>query len=304
MKKPAIIIKNLAKKYGQKTAVDDISFEVESGTVFAFLGSNGAGKSTTIGCITTTNSISGGSILVNGHQVGADDNEISKDIGVVFQASILDDLLTVRENIATRAAFYELGSRANDRIDELVEMMNMSAFIDQRYGTLSGGQKRHADIARALVHEPSILFLDEPTAGLDPASREKVWQTVYALQKKTGLTVFLTTHYMEETEKANQIYMIKKGKIIAHGTPQALRAKYSQNQLKLVPKNSATIKKQLEKQKIEYSAKDETVFINVESSNVAMLLLKKYESEITDFEYVHGKMDDVFMELTNENKEI
>lgn len=301
MIKKAIIVNNLVKKYGNLVAVNDVSFEVESGSIFAFLGTNGAGKSTTIGCITTTNSIDGGEILVNGFKVGTDDDAIRKEIGVVFQISILDDLLTVRENIVTRAAFYNLGSETDSRINELSKTLQMESFIDQRYGTLSGGQKRRADIARALVHKPRILFLDEPTAGLDPASREKVWQTIYDLQSKTGLTVFLTTHYMEETEKSSQVYLINKGVVVASGTPQYLRSKYSKDQLKIVPADINAFQAELRKQGVKYSRKDETIIIDVKSSKQAMIMLKKYEKTIDDFEFIHGKMDDVFLELTDAN---
>ncbi len=297
----AIIVKNLVKKYGDLTAVNDISFEVEKGQVFAFLGTNGSGKSTTIGCITTTNSINSGSIMVNGHDVSQDDNYIRREIGVVFQSSLLDDLLTVRENIASRAAFYNLGKEIPGRIIELSKTLGLDSFLDQRYGTLSGGQKRRADIARALVHRPSILFLDEPTAGLDPASRENVWQTVYELQKTTGLTVFLTTHYMEETERADFVYVINKGTYVASGTPQQLRADFSKDQLKLVGVNQKELKAKLAHDKVEFVAKNDAVIINVKSSMVAMKLLKKYEDLIKDFEFVHGNMDDVFLELTKNN---
>ncbi len=304
MKNKAIIVNNLVKKYGNSIAVNNISFEVEPGTVFAFLGTNGAGKSTTIGCITTTTDITSGEITINNLKVGKDNEKIKKEIGVVFQSSILDDLLTVRENLAIRADFYNLGLKQKTRISELSKTLQLESFIDQRYGTLSGGQKRRADIARALIHEPSILFLDEPTAGLDPASRENVWQTVYELRKKTGLTVFLTTHYMEETEKANQVYLIDKGLIIASGTPQSLRSRYSKDQLTIVASSQKLIKKDLDAKKINYKEKDESLTIDVQSSNQAMSLLKKYEQEIKDFEFVHGKMDDVFLELTNTSKEL
>ncbi len=306
MKEKAIIVQNLTKNYGDLIAVNDISFEVEKGTVFAFLGVNGAGKSTTIGCITTTNSITSGKIFINNLEVGKDNNKINKEIGVVFQTSLLDDLLTVRENIITRAAFYKLGQKLKPRLEELTKSLEMELFIDQRYGTLSGGQKRRVDIARALIHQPSILFLDEPTSGLDPSSRKNVWDAIYGLQKRTGLTVFLTTHYMEETEKANMVYLIEKGEIVANGTPQSLRAKYSRDQLKLVSSDNKSLLKRLNNKNLKYRIKDETVIVDIASSSDALSFLKANEKVISDFEFIHGKMDDVFLELTNnnENKEV
>ena len=298
----AITVSNLVKKYGNLTAVNGISFEVEKGKVFAFLGTNGSGKSTTIGCITTINKINSGEITVNGQKIGQDDDAIRKQIGVVFQASLLDDLLTVRENIASRASFYNI-KNIKSRVEELSKTLGMDSFLDQRYGTLSGGQKRRADIARALVHKPSILFLDEPTAGLDPASRENVWQTVYDLQTKAGLTVFLTTHYMEETERADFVYVINNGNYVASGTPQQLRADFSKDQLKLVGVRQKELIASLTKDKVNFVIKNDAIIVNVDSSKIAMGLLKKYELVIKDFEFVHGNMDDVFLELTKHGEE-
>lgn len=294
----AITVKKLVKAYGSLAAVDDISFEVETGSVFAFLGTNGAGKSTTIGCITTTHNITSGEITVNGHTVGQDDDAIRREIGVVFQASLLDDLLTVRENLASRAAFYKLGVATPARITELAKTLGIDSFLDQRYGTLSGGQKRRADIARALIHKPNILFLDEPTAGLDPSSREQVWQTIYDLQAATNLTVFLTTHYMEETERADQVYVIDKGAVVAHGTPAGLRADFSKDQLRLTAVRQEDLIAILSKDKVPHAVKNDTVLINAGSGKAALQLLKKYEIYIKDFEFVHGNMDDVFLALT------
>ncbi len=297
----AIVVKKLVKKYGSVPAVNDISFEVESGSVFAFLGTNGAGKSTTIGCITTTHRISSGEIIVNGHHIGRDDDAIRREIGVVFQSSLLDDLLSVRENLASRAAFYQLGHTTQSRISELAQTLSIEPFLDQRYGTLSGGQKRRADIARALIHKPNILFLDEPTAGLDPGSREQVWQTIYELQKATNLTVFLTTHYMEETEHTNRIYVIDKGVIAAHGTPGSLRAEFSKDQLRLIANDQRQLVADLRKDVPNLMVKDDTILVNIDSGAKALQLLKKYEAKIKDFEFVHGNMDDVFLELTAKN---
>jgi multidrug/hemolysin transport system ATP-binding protein len=299
----AIKVKNLQKKYGNVSAVNDISFEVERGSVFAFLGTNGAGKSTTISCLTTTTAPTNGEIIINGKVIGKDDNQIREDIGVVFQSSLLDPTLTVRENLEYRATFYGLGKKGAERIKELSDLIDLGSFIDRPYGPLSGGQKRRADIARALLHNPSILFLDEPTAGLDPKSREQVWQTIYQLQASIGLTVFLTTHYMEETERADDVYVINKGKKIASGTPQTLRASFSQNELRVVASDSARLEKLLKADGVAHELRQDAYIIATPDSVFAFQILKKYEGEYTDFEFRHGNMDDVFLALTGATQE-
>ncbi len=299
----AIIVKNLIKKYDSFTAVDNISFEIMQGSVFAFLGTNGAGKSTTIGCLTTITDISSGEIIINGHTVGQHNDAIRNDIGVVFQSSLLDPLLTVRENLASRAAFYNLGKATAGRIGELAEAIDLESFLDRRYGSLSGGQKRRADIARALLHQPSILFLDEPTAGLDPQSREKVWQTIYTLQASNKLTVFLTTHYMEETERADKVYVIDKGVVVAHGTPQSLRATFSKNQLRLVGVRHDELVNALRKEDVHFTHNADTIIVDVKSGKEALRLLKSHELNIKDFEFQHGNMDDVFLALTGSDSQ-
>ena len=183
----AIMVSGLIKRYRGVTAVDDISFDVDDGQVFAFLGTNGAGKSTTIGCLTTTLAFDGGTIRVAGHDVVSDGEKVRETVGVVFQDSLLDPMLTVRENLALRASFAHLDrNRAGRRITELAELIELGDFLNRRYGQLSGGQRRRVDIARALLHEPRILFLDEPTAGLDPASRAVVWRTIQGAAPDVG----------------------------------------------------------------------------------------------------------------------
>lgn len=224
----SVIVDQLSKQYRDVTAVDDISFEVPPSSVFAFLGTNGAGKSTTINCLTTVLEPTSGTLTVAGHDAATEGDGVRRAIGVVFQESLLDNVLTVRENLALRALPYlPTKSAIKDRIETLSDLIELGDFIDRRYGKLSGGQKRRADIARALVHDPEILFLDEPTTGLDPASRKVIWQTIHELRERTGLTVFLTTHYMEETEEADRVCIIDRGKLIADGTPSELRAKHS-----------------------------------------------------------------------------
>lgn len=214
-----IEIKHLKKSYGSFEAVRDLSLGVPAGFLFAFLGANGAGKSTTIGCITTTLRPTSGTIRVQGLDVVAESDAVREVIGAVFQQSLLDPLLSVRENLALRAGFY--GFRRRDaayRIAELSELVGLGDVMDRRYGLLSGGQKRRADIARAIIHRPRVVFLDEPTAGLDPQSRQQIWSAIAQLQEDHAMTVFLTTHYMEETERADQVCIIDRGEIVAEGT--------------------------------------------------------------------------------------
>lgn len=298
-----ITISGLTKKFKDVIAVNDISLSVKKGTVFAFLGTNGAGKSTTINMLTTALQPTAGTAQVAGYTLGKDDSKIRQAIGVVFQQSLLDPLLTVRENLQVRATFYELRD-TEKRIAELSKLIGLTDFLDRRYGKLSGGQRRRADIARALIHKPGLLFLDEPTTGLDPKSREDVWKTIIDLRASTGLTVFLTTHYMEEAERADDVYVISKGVVVAHDTPQALRAKYTTDTLTLVAKDNSELLAKLHKAKIDAANNKNVVIIRTKSAHEALQLLKKHEASITDFEFQHGNMDDVFLSLTDRVEEM
>lgn len=294
----SIVTDSLTKKYADTTAVDGISLSVEQGSLVAFLGVNGAGKSTTINMLTTALQPSSGSARVAGHVLGEEDSAIRSAIGVVFQQSLLDPLLSVRENLRVRASFYAIDA-ADQRIEELAVRIGLTDFLDRKYGTLSGGQRRRVDIARALIQKPRILFLDEPTTGLDPKSREAVWKTVVSLQKDTGLTVFLTTHYMEEAERADDVYVISKGQIIAHDTPYALRARYASDTLTLTSHDLDGLSKKLHKEHVAYKSSPGVLVVTVESWRSALAILVKHESDITDFEFRHGNMDDVFLHLTD-----
>lgn len=274
------IVRGLTKRYGDVTAVDDVSFEVPAGGVFAFLGTNGAGKSTTIGALTTVIEPDAGALTVAGHDVRTAGDAVRRAIGVVFQDSLLDEALTVRENLTVRARPY-LGTAGGirERIERLAGIIDLGEFIDRRYGRLSGGQRRRADIARALLHDPEIVFLDEPTTGLDPASRQMVWRTIHELRERSGLTVFLTTHYLEETEQADRVCIIERGRIVAEGAPAELRARYSSSVLSLVT-----------------AAGDERIAVS--DAAEARRILAERGDAVLDFEFRHGRMDDVFLALT------
>ncbi|SCJ97660.1 Daunorubicin/doxorubicin resistance ATP-binding protein DrrA [uncultured Eubacterium sp.] len=277
-----IEIKQLEKSYGSVKAVKEISFYVEEGGLFAFLGPNGAGKSTTINMICTFLKPDSGSIQVDGFILGKDDASIRKRIGVVFQSGVLDDLLTVEENLLIRGSFYNLKGRAlKEAVKRAAKATDLMGFLKRPYGKLSGGQRRRADIARALIHTPHILFLDEPTTGLDPQSRRSIWNTIKRLQAEQNMTVFLTTHYMEEAEDADYCIIVDDGKIAAKGTPLDLKSRYAKDKMSILLKESS-----------------ETVKLKLESTIEALDFLKKYEGNIREFTVEKGSMDDVFIGVT------
>ncbi len=299
MSKKIIEVKNLEKYYGKVRAVDNISFEVKEGDFFAFLGPNGAGKSTTINVLCTILEKTRGQVLINGFELGKDDEKIRGSIGVVFQNSHLDSLLTVYENIQIRANFYQISSlRFKERINYLSKMIGIKDILNRQYGKLSDGQKRRVDIARALINEPKILFLDEPTTGLDPQTRRKVWEVLEEIQKKNKTTIFLTTHYMEEAVNADKIAIIDHGKIIVHETPMKLKEEYTSNILRLLVKDNRKIIKYLDKNNYEYKTKVDIVEIKVKNSLESLKILKDNEDNLSSFEVLEGSMDQVFISLT------
>lgn len=294
-----IEVNNLTKNYGNIKAVRNIDFYVNEGELFAFLGPNGAGKTTTIDIICTLLKQDKGTVVVNGYRLGEQDDKIRKSIGVVFQDSILDNLLTVKENLYTRGSFYGMkGSELRVAVETASEAADVASFIDRPYGRLSGGQRRRADIARALVHTPKILFLDEPTTGLDPQTRKSVWNTIRNLQKETGMTVFLTTHYMEEAANADYIAVIDNGLISAKGNPAELREKYSTDTLQLFPKDSKNIEAFLKGHNIKYSMSGGAFIIPVSHTLNALPIIKILENQISGFEVTSGSMDDAFINIT------
>ncbi|MEK5485916.1 MULTISPECIES: ABC transporter ATP-binding protein [unclassified Lysinibacillus] len=301
----AIEVENLCKHYGEQQAVKGISFTVEQGTLFAFLGANGAGKSTTIEILCTLLKKSSGQVTINGFTLDAsnDNGDIRKSIGVVFQQSILDERLTVRENILHRGQTYGLSkTQLTENYQFVSTYLHLDDIEKQKYGTLSGGQKRRADIARALIHRPSILFLDEPTTGLDPQTRQFVWQAIKQLQQETNMTVFLTTHYMEEAAVAHQVLVLKQGTIVAQGTPDALKTKYAYDSMALVFHNPLKGVRWLEENALSYTEKQGIYTIRLSSTLHALTLLKQAEKLIASFEVIKGSMDDVFLHIMAEEE--
>ncbi len=297
-----IEVKNLRKYYKNIKAVDDISFTVEKGSFFAFLGPNGAGKSTTISIIATLLEKTSGEILVCNKEVGRHNEIIRKKIGVVFQKSVLDDLLTVKENLESRASFYNYSKKEiAKKINEVVRITELEPYLHRRYKTLSGGERRRIDIARALIHEPDILILDEPTTGLDPSSRKMIWNILNKLRHDKSLTIFLTTHYMEETLEADKVVIIDHGRIVASGTPEYLRQRYSNDLLKISPKKG--LLKELDIDKVEYEKDRDIIKIRIEDSFKGLDIINKYKEYIDGFEIIRGNMDDVFLNITGRKLE-
>lgn len=299
MEEKVIEVKDLHKFYGNIHAVKGIDFYVEEGKVFAFLGPNGAGKSTTIDIICTFLKQDEGDIWVYGNKLGENDNEIRSIIGAVFQDGLLDNLLTIEENLQTRGAFYGLsGSELKKAIDYVAEITETKDLLKRQYKNLSGGQRRRCDIARALINTPKILFLDEPTTGLDPQTRKMIWETISTLQKKTKMTIFLTTHYMEEAANADYVIVIDDGLIAAKGTPAELKEAYACDKLILSSKNIEKIEAILQKDAIEYEKIANQLIIKIGTTLESLSIIDKCRADISGFEVIRGTMDDAFIGIT------
>lgn len=301
MPEAIIKVKNLKKYFGEVKAVDNISFQVGRGELFGFLGINGAGKSTTINMLCTVLEPTAGEIEVCGFKVGREDEQVRKKIGVVYQNNCLDDRLTVKENLFIRGAMYEKNSRKlSQNISKLCEILELEDVYGRRFSKLSGGQKRRCEIARALVNTPEIMFLDEPTTGLDPATRKNVWQCLDRLRKEENMTVFLTTHYMEEAAKASHIAVIDGGILKEYGTPFSLKEAYAKDRLRLIPKQGKTeeISKYLDEKGIAFRQKEESLVIDLSDSMAALPILNAAGELAEGFEVVQGSMDDVFLNVT------
>ncbi len=294
-----IEVSGLQKSYGQVHAVKGIDFYVEQGKIFAFLGPNGAGKSTTIDIICTFLQSDAGKVEVDGHLLGRDDNAIRHTIGAVFQDGLLDPLLTVSENLHIRAGFYGLkGKQLEKTIRDIAERMGIKEIMKRPYGKLSGGQRRRCDIARALVNTPKILFLDEPTTGLDPQTRKSVWETITKLQHDTGMTIFLTTHYMEEAAEADYVIVIDNGNIVAKGTPSDLKERFTSDKLTLTTKESEALASRLTAAGLAPEVVADRVTLKVPNTLAALPLLDTYKDAITGFTVTTGTMDDAFIAIT------
>ncbi|WP_373438750.1 ABC transporter ATP-binding protein [Metamycoplasma equirhinis] len=298
--KNIIEVKNLIKHYKNKLAVDNISFDVKSGEIFAFLGLNGAGKSTTINMLCQVLARDSGQIKIFEKDIDKHSIEIKRNIGIVFQDSVLDKNLDVKFNLKFKASIYGMNrNQTVERLEFLDSVLDLKDILKRKYNKLSGGQKRRADIAYGLMNKPKLLFLDEPTSGLDPINREKVWNALKTLIKKEDLTIFLTTHYMEEAELANHIAILDSGKIIIEGTVNELISKYSKTVLKIyVPfseENTKILEKYFESQ-VEYNNSHYAIKLNDVSKITNMP--EKIKNIAKDFEVIKGNMNDVFLNVS------
>ena len=289
-----IEINGLNKRFGDVQAVRDLSFRVKKGELFAFLGVNGAGKSTTINIMCGQLAADSGSVLVCGGDIRRSD-EVKTRLGVVFQSSVLDSALTVYDNLECRAALYGItGKNFRKRLDELGSLLKFENLLKHTVGKLSGGQRRRIDIARALLHRPEILVLDEPTTGLDPQTRSILWNVVSKLRKDENLTVFLTTHYMEEAADADYVVIIDAGEISANGTPLELKNKYTGDFITIYGISEA----QVQNLGCKYEKIRDAYRVSVPDTAAATALILKYPEIFSDYEITKGKMDEVFLSVT------
>ncbi len=283
-----IQVNDLTKRYGDLTAVDHIRFTVEAGTMLGFLGINGAGKSTAINMLSTLLRPDEGTATVCGHVLGKEDAQIRRKIGIVYQQNVLDDLLTVKENLICRGILHGASrSEAQGKMGQLTELLSLEELLKKRYKTLSGGQKRRCEIAAALMHTPELLFLDEPTTGLDPATRKDVWQIVDRLRSEEHMTVFLTTHYMEEAAEADRIIILDRGRSSDQGTPFELKERHAKDKLRLFCDPAAVA--------LEGTVTPFGLEITLEHTLDALPIVEKVKDQIQGFEVIQGNMDDVFL---------
>lgn len=295
-----IKIEHLYKSFGDVTAVNDLSFKVKRGELFAFLGVNGAGKSTTINVICGQLKKDGGSVEICGTSLDENADEIKRRIGVVFQYSALDKDLSVKDNLESRAALYGIyGEEFKNRLAVLAESLDFKDFLNRPAGKLSGGQRRRVDVARALIHNPEILILDEPTTGLDPQTRNSLWQFIADMRTKYGTTVFLTTHYMEEAADADYVVILNRGKIAAEGTPLQLKNAYTGDFITLYGADEEEIKTLGS----SYERIPNGYRLEVENTAAATKLIVAHPEIFKDYEITKGKMDDVFLAVTGKKPE-
>lgn len=295
-----IEINHLNKSFGEVRAVQDLSFRVKRGELFAFLGVNGAGKSTTINIMCGQLGRDSGSIIIDSQELDGNVNAVKSKLGVVFQSSVLDKALNVRENLESRAALYGIvGSAFEARLSELAQMLSFEDLLKRTVGKLSGGQRRRIDIARALLHKPDILILDEPTTGLDPQTRKTLWSVISDLRRKDNMTVLLTTHYMEEAADADFVVIIDGGRLIAEGTPLELKNKYTGDYITLYGASEDTIKKL----GIPYEPLRDAYRLLVPNTAAATELIIRHPEVFRDYEITKGKMDDVFLAVTGKKIE-
>lgn len=300
-----IVVKHLKKSFKDIKAIDDISFTVKRGSLFAFLGLNGAGKSTTINILCSILKKESGTVLIDGYDIDKDSRLIKDKIGIVFQGSVLDLKLTVYQNLMSRASLYRMSKKdAIKRISELTELLDLKDLLKRTYAKLSGGQRRKIDIARALIHRPKILFLDEPTTGLDPNTRVTVWEILERLMGQHDLTIFLTTHYMEEVVKADKVVIIDEGHIIASDNPDKLKNAYTSDFIRIISQGNKELEAVISSHDLSYQYRGHAYHIPIKNQMDAIEFILEHKDIITDFEILKGNMDDVFLNVTGKKLEV
>jgi len=293
-----IEIEHLNKSFGEIKAVSDLSFNVKEGELFAFLGVNGAGKSTTISIMCGQLEKDSGKVTINGIDTEIGFEQIKRDTGVVFQNSVLDMPLSVADNLEIRASLYGItGAAFKKRMNELAEMLDFGDLLKRTVGKLSGGQRRRIDIARALLHQPKLLILDEPTTGLDPQTRKTLWNVTSALRRELGMTVFLTTHYMEEAADADYVVILDRGKIAAEGTPLTLKNRFTADYITLYGTDENAVKSL----GAPYEKIKDAFKISVPNTEAATKMIVSNPGMFSDYEITKGKMDDVFLAVTGKS---
>ncbi|CUL09313.1 TPA: ABC transporter ATP-binding protein [Listeria monocytogenes] len=301
-----IKLTNVVKKFGKIEAVKGINLEVEKGSLFAFLGENGAGKSTTLSMICTESEPTSGEIYIDDEKLTFKNRKLFRQkLGVVFQENVLDDLLTVRENLYNRASLYgKTKAEITERLALVSSIMGIEDILNRRFEKLSGGQKRRAEIARAIMHDPEILLLDEPTTGLDPKTRVSVWKIIDYLREELGMTVFLTTHYLEEAKDADQLAVIHKGKIIAQGTPANIRSRFSVDKIFFYDAKVAELQKIMKNANLPFKVSKATMRVDVINQDVEILaILNQAAGLYGSFEVIKGNLDDAFISMIKEESD-
>lgn len=301
-----IKLTNVVKKFGKIEAVKGINLEVEKGSLFAFLGENGAGKSTTLSMICTESEPTSGEIYIDDEKLTFKNRKLFRQkLGVVFQENVLDDILTVRENLYNRASLYgKTKAEITERLALVSSIMGIEDILNRRFEKLSGGQKRRAEIARAIMHDPEILLLDEPTTGLDPKTRVSVWKIIDYLREELGMTVFLTTHYLEEAKDADQLAVIHKGKIIAQGTPTNIRSRFSVDKIFFYDAKVAELQKIMKKANLPFKVSKATMRVDVINQDVEILaILNQAAGLYGSFEVIKGNLDDAFISMIKEESD-
>lgn len=296
-----IEVKNYTKRYGDFTAVDNVSFNVEEGSIFAFLGPNGAGKSTTINTLVTMMEKTSGTLLIDGKDVSKEKDKVRKAIGVVFQSQTLDEKMTIVENLNMHCVFYAIPKReVKERIHFVLDLVDLLEWKDKIVASLSGGMKRRVEIARALLHYPKVLFLDEPTSGLDPQTRNRMWEYITRLQKEKNITIFLTTHYMDEAEICDHVAIIDNGKIMVDDTPENLKRRYTKDKGIVKVNNPDNFEEALIKEKFNYKKEKGFFYIDVDidAINTFLDFIQLFKKDIQDLEIKKGTLNDVFLEIT------